>query len=153
MSESKGARREELRAARRALEALPAGEIVELVGRPLLLYELRRYPRSKEGAKAARSDLPFLFKAFETGQVRGAAPPAPRPRRPAGAGSSAGAAGRAGAAAARRGDVAGGRAARGDHPRVPGLDGDRGGGQHRRGAGAARPGARAPRELLVGRAH
>ena len=74
MSESKGARREELRAARRALEALPAGEINELVGRPLLLYELRRYPRSKEGAKAARADLPFLFKAFETGQVRASCP-------------------------------------------------------------------------------
>lgn len=69
MSESKGARREELRAARRALEALPPGEINELAGRPLLLYEIRKYPRSKEGAKAARSDLPFLFKAFETGQV------------------------------------------------------------------------------------
>ena len=74
MSESKGVRREELRAARRALEALPAGEINELVGRPLLLYELRRYPRSKEGAKAARADLPFLFKAFETGQVRASCP-------------------------------------------------------------------------------
>lgn len=69
MSESKGARREELRAARRALEALPPGEINELAGRPMLLYEIRKYPRSKEGAKAARSDLPFLFKAFETGQV------------------------------------------------------------------------------------
>ena len=67
-------RREDLRQARRALFKLPRNEWVELAGHPTVYYELRDYrehPMGKEeGVRTARSDINFMFKAFETGQVR-----------------------------------------------------------------------------------
>lgn len=67
-------RRVELREARKALFRLPRDEWLELAGHPTVYYELRDYrehPQGKEeGAKTARSDINFMFKAFETGQVR-----------------------------------------------------------------------------------
>ena len=67
-------RRVELREARKALFRLPRDEWFELAGHPTVYYELRDYrehPQGKEeGAKTARSDINFMFKAFETGQVR-----------------------------------------------------------------------------------
>ena len=67
-------RRVELREARKALFKLPRDEWFELAGHPTVHYELRDYrehPQGKEeGAKTARSDINFMFKAFETGQVR-----------------------------------------------------------------------------------
>ena len=66
-------RREDLRQARRALFKLPRNEWVELAGHPTVYYELRDYrehPMGKEeGVRTARSDINFMFKAFETGQV------------------------------------------------------------------------------------
>jgi len=70
-------RREELREARKGLFKLPRNEWFELAGHPTVYYELRDYrehPLGKEeGIKTARSDVNFMFKAFETGQVRHAA--------------------------------------------------------------------------------
>ena len=66
-------RREQLREARKALFKLPRNEWYELAGHPTVYYELRDYrehPLGKdEGIKTARSDINFMFKAFETGQV------------------------------------------------------------------------------------
>ena len=66
-------RRDQLREARRALFKLPRNEWYELAGHPTVYYELRDYrehPLGKEeGIKTARSDINFMFKAFETGQV------------------------------------------------------------------------------------
>jgi hypothetical protein len=66
-------RREQLREARKALFKLPKNEWYELAGHPTVYYELRDYrehPMGKEeGIKTARSDINFMFKAFETGQV------------------------------------------------------------------------------------
>ena len=42
--------------------------ISHAAGRPTVAYEIRDY-HFPEGRKAARIDLPFLFKAFETGQA------------------------------------------------------------------------------------
>ena len=67
-------RRGELREARKALFKLPRDEWFELAGHPTVYYELRDYREhsqgKEEGAKTARSDINFMFKAFETGQVR-----------------------------------------------------------------------------------
>jgi hypothetical protein len=67
------ARRLELRAARQVLFELPRNEMFEVAGHPMVYYELRdyrHYPGGKEeGIKAARADVGFMFKAFETGQV------------------------------------------------------------------------------------
>lgn len=66
-------RRAELRQARQALFELPRNEMFEVAGHPTVFYELRdyrHYPGGlEEGIKAARADVGFMFKAFETGQV------------------------------------------------------------------------------------
>ncbi len=72
MSTARGERRKNLAASREALKTLPLWEIFELPGRPHVVYMLRSYadhPNPKEAAEAARADVPFLFKAFETGQI------------------------------------------------------------------------------------
>jgi hypothetical protein len=74
MSTAKGERRLRLAASREALYQLPVNELFELPGRPHVVYQLRSYAAdaavsSSEAAQAARNDSPFLFKAFETGQV------------------------------------------------------------------------------------
>lgn len=78
---------ERQRAAHRGLLDLPTEAFLELPGRPSVLYQLRDYSRAAgfappedpacsrgEGARAAREDLPFLFRAFEAGH-----PPPPAP--------------------------------------------------------------------------
>ena len=69
-------RRAQLKAARDKANELPCSEPIELAGRPNVYYEIRDYalPNKVEGAKAARADVPYLFKSFETGQAR---PPRP----------------------------------------------------------------------------
>lgn len=60
-------RREQLSAARKVIEKVPCRELFELSGRPSVAYQILDY-HDTEGRKYARLDLPFLFKAFETGQ-------------------------------------------------------------------------------------
>ncbi|KAL3150111.1 hypothetical protein ABBQ38_013450 [Trebouxia sp. C0009 RCD-2024] len=74
--DSKQHRRAQLQAARDRANELPCNQAFELAGRPTVFYELRDYahPNKVEGAKAARTDVPYLFKSFETGQAR---PPRP----------------------------------------------------------------------------
>lgn len=60
-------RRDQLSAARRVIQKVPCRELFELSGRPSVAYEVRDY-HDPEGRRLARFDLPFLFKAFETGQ-------------------------------------------------------------------------------------
>jgi hypothetical protein len=53
---------------------IPAGEMFELPGRPHVCYCLRSYGDESfgspsSGAKCARDDFGFLFKAFESGQT------------------------------------------------------------------------------------
>jgi len=60
-------RREQLVEARKAISRVPCRELFELSGRPLVAYEVRDY-HDPDGRRLARFDLPFLFKAFETGQ-------------------------------------------------------------------------------------
>ena len=60
-------RREQLIEARKAIARVPCRELFELSGRPLVAYEVRDY-HNPDGRRLARFDLPFLFKAFETGQ-------------------------------------------------------------------------------------
>lgn len=52
---------------------LPLNEYHELPGRPTVVYQIRSYTSPNEtaeqAAKQAREDAPFLFRAFETGQV------------------------------------------------------------------------------------
>ena len=69
-------RRVRLQTARDRASELPCNEPVELAGRPNVYYELRDYslPNKLDGSKQARSDVPYLFKSFETGQAR---PPRP----------------------------------------------------------------------------
>ncbi len=69
-------RRSQLLAARDRANELPCHEPIELAGRPNVYYELRDYsqPNKLDGSKQARSDVPYLFKSFETGQAR---PPRP----------------------------------------------------------------------------
>lgn len=66
-------RRAELRHARQVLFELPRNDMFEVAGHPTVYYELRDYrhhPGGKEeGIRAARADVGFMFKAFETGQV------------------------------------------------------------------------------------
>lgn len=43
---------------------------VQIPGRPQVIYQLREYSSEESGGAAqARLDVPFLFKAFETGQI------------------------------------------------------------------------------------
>jgi hypothetical protein len=72
MSTAQGERRLRLAATRSLLYTLPSNELFELPGRPHVVYQLRTYSNSgnaEEAAQQARVDSPFLFKAFETGQI------------------------------------------------------------------------------------
>lgn len=70
------ARRKVLREARRPLMDMPVDHMFEIPGRPNVVLQIKNYsaPNAAEGRQRARSDIPFLFKAFETGQA-----PPPRP--------------------------------------------------------------------------
>lgn len=48
-----------------------AGESLEIPSRPHVCYKLLNYGDKSlpDGAKCAREDMPFLFKAFESGQT------------------------------------------------------------------------------------
>jgi hypothetical protein len=60
---------------REVLFQLPVNHYFEIPGFPNAVYELRDYTQDKKAGRAkARADLPFLFRAFETGQA-----PPPRP--------------------------------------------------------------------------
>ena len=69
-------RRDELKPIRQRIEEIPINNLWEIPGRPNVVYAMKDYRRSDvhEGRKAARDELPFLFKAFELGQA-----PPPRP--------------------------------------------------------------------------
>jgi len=80
MSTARGDRLRELWASRDLLATLPTDLLLELPGRPAVLWCVRDYSaadwaapagaeRGRAQAEAARSDAPFLFKAFETGQI------------------------------------------------------------------------------------
>ena len=76
MSTAEGPRRLELKAARSLLYKIPLNQYFELPGRPHVVYQMRSYASISEDAEAtaeaaahARADLPFLFKAFEIGQI------------------------------------------------------------------------------------
>ncbi len=76
MSTAEGPRRLELKAARSLLYSIPINQYFELPGRPHVVYQMRSYASTSGDAEAtaeaaahARADLPFLFKAFETGQI------------------------------------------------------------------------------------
>ena len=72
MSTAQGQRRLCLKATRDALLQLPINELFELPGRPHVVFQLRTYASvvDPEGAaEQARYEVPFLFKAFETGQI------------------------------------------------------------------------------------
>ena len=147
-------RRAELRQARQVLFELPRNDMFEVAGHPTVYYELRDYrhhPGGKEeGIRAARADVGFMFKAFETGQVGlpscacsghtdklscaegNAALHSIKFACMAACMSGEPEAGRdmrrcalaADTAAPRPEDVVGGGASDSHHPRVPGLDGD-----------------------------
>ena len=74
MTEPAAGRQERLLQARNTIAALPCRELFELARNPTVLYDLRQYDKLQEGPRLARFELPFLFKAFETGQA-----PPPRP--------------------------------------------------------------------------
>ncbi|KAF8069455.1 hypothetical protein HT031_001571 [Scenedesmus sp. PABB004] len=70
MSTATGERLARLHAARELLYSLPVDTLHELPGRPNVIYCIKDYRADKvAGAAEARSDMPFLFKAFETGQI------------------------------------------------------------------------------------
>lgn len=73
MSTASGERRLRLAKTREVLDRLPINELFELPGRPYVVYQIRSYAspsdKAEEAAKLAREDAPFLFKAFETGQI------------------------------------------------------------------------------------
>lgn len=70
MSTAWGERLEMLHESRQKLYSLPCDVLFELPGRPNVLYALKDYRADKvAGAQECRSDMPFLFKAFETGQI------------------------------------------------------------------------------------
>jgi hypothetical protein len=74
MSFVQGERRIRLQATRAQLYSLPLNVLFELPGRPHVVYQLRSYAApqgqgAEEAAALARADLPFLFKAFESGQI------------------------------------------------------------------------------------
>jgi hypothetical protein len=70
MSTAQGERRLRLYESRQLLQQLPSNEAFELPGKPSVVYQVRDYSRDKvQGALNARADVPFLFKAFETGQL------------------------------------------------------------------------------------
>lgn len=69
-------RRDELRPIREKISSIPVNHWWEIPGKPDVVYAMKDYRRKDiyEGRKAARDELPFLFKAFEQGQA-----PPPRP--------------------------------------------------------------------------
>jgi hypothetical protein len=70
MSTAWGERLQMLHASRSALDALPTDQLFELPGRPNVMYSIKDYRADKlAGAQECRSDMSFLFKAFETGQI------------------------------------------------------------------------------------
>eukprot|EP00955_Chlamydomonas_euryale_P016805 179350-Chlamydomonas_euryale.AAC.1 len=72
MSTARGDRRAKLDESRSLLYKIPLNELFELPGRPHVVFQMRSYynPTAPEDAvAAARNDVPFLFKAFETGQI------------------------------------------------------------------------------------
>jgi hypothetical protein len=81
MSTARGDRLRELWASRDLLSKVPTDLLLELPGRPAVLWCVRDYTsadwadpdggaeRGKGQAELARGDAPFLFKAFETGQI------------------------------------------------------------------------------------
>lgn len=59
-----------LHESRKLLYSLPEDQFFELAGRPNVVYSIKNYtPDKVAGAQECRSDMPFLFKAFETGQI------------------------------------------------------------------------------------
>jgi hypothetical protein len=59
-----------LHEARKQISVLPCDALFELPGRPNVVWSLKNYtPDKVAGAQECRSDMPFLFKAFETGQI------------------------------------------------------------------------------------
>eukprot|EP00803_Ostreobium_quekettii_P008373 evm.model.scf_648.7 EVM.evm.TU.scf_648.7 scf_648:57085-59284(+) len=64
-------RRLALQQARSLLYELPCFMLLELPGRPHVVYELRDYSQqdAEAGSEVARHDLPFLFRPFEVGQA------------------------------------------------------------------------------------
>jgi hypothetical protein len=70
MSSACGKRRLELKSAREALLQFGTNILVELPGRPHVVYHFKDYNTpASGGAQQARLDIAFLFKAFETGQI------------------------------------------------------------------------------------
>jgi hypothetical protein len=72
MSTASGERRLRLAASRELLKTIPLNTLFELPGRPHVCYCLTSYAGAGdpvEAALQARADIPFLFKAFETGQI------------------------------------------------------------------------------------
>lgn len=69
-------RRLVLRESRKRIEQVAVNHLWEIPGRPHVVYSVKDYRRDDvhEGRRAARDELPFLFKAFEQGQA-----PPPRP--------------------------------------------------------------------------
>jgi hypothetical protein len=70
MSTAQGERRVRLYDSRKILQKVSSDELFELPGKPSVVYQVRDYSKQgPQGAVAARADMPFLFKAFETGQI------------------------------------------------------------------------------------
>lgn len=71
MSTAQGDRRLKLKQTRNLLYKIPVNELFELPGRPHVVYQVRSYSAatSPQATVHARNDVPFLFKAFETGQI------------------------------------------------------------------------------------
>lgn len=74
--EERQKRRDELRPIREKISTIPINHWWEIPGKPDVVYAMKDYRRKDvhEGRRAAREELPFLFKAFEQGQA-----PPPRP--------------------------------------------------------------------------
>eukprot|EP00882_Tetradesmus_deserticola_P021376 GHRQ01023145.1.p1 GENE.GHRQ01023145.1~~GHRQ01023145.1.p1 ORF type:complete len:132 (+),score=31.87 GHRQ01023145.1:287-682(+) len=70
MSTAWGERLDKLHESRQLLYTLPVDQLHELPGRPNVVFSIKDYREDKvQGALECRSDMPFLFKAFETGQI------------------------------------------------------------------------------------
>lgn len=72
MATYRGERRAWFQGSRLPLLQLPAEQYFEIPGRPHVVYVLKNYHSlDSAAAKAleARQEFPFLFKAFETGQI------------------------------------------------------------------------------------
>jgi hypothetical protein len=70
MSTAWGERLDKLHESRKLLYTLPVDQYHELPGRPNVVFSIKDYREDKvQGALECRSDMPFLFKAFETGQI------------------------------------------------------------------------------------